>query len=64
MQVEITKKFSKQVSKCKDAKIQAKLHQTITEIMEASGLTRIKNIKKLKGHQSMYRIKIQDYRIG
>lgn len=64
MQIEITKKFGKQVVKCKDSKIRNKLYLLVKEISESPDLTRIKNIKKLKGHQSMYRIRLQDYRIG
>jgi mRNA interferase RelE/StbE len=64
MQVEITKKFGKQVAKCQDLKIRNKLFLIINELSDAPDLTRIKNIKKLKGHHSMYRIRLQDYRIG
>jgi mRNA interferase RelE/StbE len=64
MQVEITKKFGKQVAKCKDGKIRNKLYLVIRELSESSDLTRIKNIKKLKEHHSIFRIRLQDYPIG
>jgi mRNA interferase RelE/StbE len=64
MQVEISRKFGKQVEKCKDFKMRNKLFLVIKEISEASDLNSIKNLKKLKGHHSMYRIRLQDYRIG
>jgi mRNA-degrading endonuclease RelE of RelBE toxin-antitoxin system len=34
------------------------------EIPKFSGLTDIKNIKKLQGYENAYRIKVGDYRIG
>jgi hypothetical protein len=45
MQVEITKKFGKQVAKCKDGKIRNKLYLVIKELSESSDLTRIKTSK-------------------
>jgi mRNA interferase RelE/StbE len=34
------------------------------EIPKLSGLTDIKNLKKLQGYENAYRIKVGDYRIG
>ncbi len=64
MEVEFTRKFGKQVAKCNDSKIRNKLYLIIKEISESPDLNHIKNIKKLKGHHSVYRIRLKDYRIG
>ena len=64
MQIEITHKFRKQVNRLTDKKLKNKIHKLIVEIAKAHNLSEIKNLKKLKGHQSFYRIRMGDYRIG
>jgi mRNA interferase RelE/StbE len=64
MQIEITKKFGKQVEKCHDKKIRSRLSETIQDIVKANSLSELRNVKKLKGYNSYYRIRIGDYRIG
>ena len=64
MQIEITKKFRKQVDKINDQKIRSKLYIVIQEIEKADQLPEIQHLKKIKGHQSYYRIRMGDYRIG
>jgi len=61
MQIEITKKFGKQIEKCQDYSILAKLSKAIDDILKAGRFSEIKNIKKLKGHNDFYRLKIGDY---
>jgi mRNA interferase RelE/StbE len=64
MQIEITKKFGKQFEKCQDYTIRTRLSKTIDDILKARRFSEIKRIKKLKGHNNFYRLKIGDYRIG
>jgi mRNA interferase RelE/StbE len=64
MQIEITRKFGKQIEKCQDYSVRARLSKAIDNILKAEHLSEIKNIKKLKGHNNFYRLKIGDYRIG
>lgn len=64
MQIEITKKFGKQVDKCKDKKIKARLYKIIRNVQIADNISEIKNINKLKGYKDIYRIRMGDYRIG
>ena len=64
MQIEITKKFGKQVDKCQDEKVKAKLSAVIRNIIAAHKLSEIKNLKKLRGHKEFYRIRMGEYRIG
>ena len=64
MQIEITKKFGKQVVKCQDEKVRARLSAFIKTIAAAQNLSEIKNLKKLKGHKEFYRIRMGEYRIG
>jgi mRNA interferase RelE/StbE len=64
MQIEITKKFGKQVDKCQNKKIRAALSKIIRDIQQARNLSEIRNLKKLSGFKNFYRIRISDYRIG
>ena len=64
MQIEITRKFGKQVDKCNDKKMRKSLSAIIKSVIKAEDLSEIKNLKKLKGHKNIYRIRMGDYRIG
>lgn len=64
MQVEFTKKFQKQVISCKDLKIKAEIKNLIEKMIKANSISEIKNVKKLKGHKNIFRIRIGNYRIG
>lgn len=64
MHVEITKKFQKQVSNCNNSKVKTEIKNAIEKMIQASSLMEIRNIKKLKGHKNIFRIRIGDYRIG
>ena len=64
MKVRIDKSFEKDVKKIKDKKLLTKIANTIEEVQTAINSDEIKNIKKLKGSNSYYRIRIGSYRIG
>jgi mRNA interferase RelE/StbE len=64
MIVKIDKVFEKDTDKIKDKKILFKLVDVIEKVREADNLISIKNIKKLKGSNKFYRIRIGDFRIG
>jgi mRNA interferase RelE/StbE len=64
MKIKFESKFSKDLRKIKDQKILSQIKVVINECKLAQTLDDIKNLKKLKGYQSFYRIKIGDYRIG
>lgn len=36
----------------------------VLQMIESERLNELKNIKKLKGHENAYRIRIKDYRLG
>ena len=64
MNVRIDKSFEKDTKKIKDKDLLAKIANTIEQVQASASEKEIKNIKKLKGFQSYYRIRIGDYRIG
>ncbi len=64
MNVRIDKSFEKDTKKIKDNDLLAKIADTIEQVQACANQKEIKNIKKLKGFQSYYRIRIGDYRVG
>ena len=64
MIVLIDKRFEKDTNKINDKSILKKIASCIIEVQNANSLNEVKNLKKLKGFDSEYRIKIGDYRIG
>ena len=64
MKIKFESKFSKDLRKIKDQKLLSQIKTVINECKLAQTLDDIKNLKKLKGYQIFYRIKIGDYRIG
>ena len=64
MNVRIDKSFEKDIKKVKDKKLLTKIANTIEQVQTATNSDGIKNIKKLKGSNSYYHIRIGNYRIG
>lgn len=64
MRVKFLKKFSKDLDKISDQKMLNRIEERIFEIEKASSQNKIKGLKKLKGFNSAFRIRIGSYRIG
>jgi mRNA interferase RelE/StbE len=64
MEIKIEKSFQKDTRKIKDKTVLQKVANTIANVQRAQNLDEIKNLKKIKGTTSMYRIRIGDYRLG
>jgi len=64
MQVEFLSSFSKDLDKIKSKKLKKSIISVIEKIEQANSLNEVANVKKLAGHQSAYRIRIGDYRLG
>ncbi len=64
MIVEFDKSFAKSIDKVKDKSLLAKIETTITELEIAQTIQEIKNLKKLTGFKSYYRIRLGAYRLG
>jgi mRNA interferase RelE/StbE len=56
--------FLRDIKKIRDQKISDNLAKIIKKIKQTNDLSALGNIKKLKGHPSAFRIKINDYRLG
>ncbi len=64
MKVEFKSSFAKDLKKVKDTDLKARVKQVIELVEKAKSLQEIKDIKKLKGDDRYYRIRIGDYRVG
>jgi len=64
MQVDFTKRFSRQLDREHDTVLLDKLRTVVSMVMDAATVQDILGLKKMKGHPSAYRIRLGDYRIG
>ena len=64
MEIKIDKSFQKDTRRIKDKSILQRVANTIANVQRAKNLEDIKNLKKIQGSNSMYRIRIGDYRLG
>jgi len=64
MEIKIDKSFQKDTKKIKDKTTLQKVANTIANVQRARNLDEIRNLKKIKGTTSMYRMRIGDYRLG
>ncbi len=64
MTVKIDKSYEKDTDKIRDQKLLLRIAEVIDGIKTCNKTEEIKNLKKLKGGNEYYRIKIGDYRIG
>ena len=64
MQIELTRKFQKQVESYKDLHIRSKVLHIIEEVSASGNMNGFNNLKKLSGSKNSYRIRSGNYRIG
>ena len=64
MIVEFKKPFLKELKKLKNKSLKNSIFDCIVQVESAKNIAQIKNLKKLSGYDSHYRIRIGDYRIG
>ena len=64
MQIELTRKFQKQVSNCADQRIRLKILAIIKSVTASESMTGFPYLKKLTGYKNSYRIRLGSYRIG
>jgi len=64
MKVSFLSKFNRDLDRIHLTSVRKSIIKVIGEVKGASELTQIRNLKKLKGFKSAYRIRMGDYRIG
>ena len=65
MKTEYLPSFTKDLRKLKKTSIYSEIKNLVFQtIPDCQDITEIRDIKKIKGHNNAYRIRIGDYRIG
>jgi mRNA interferase RelE/StbE len=64
MKVKFNRKFLSDIKSIKDKKIKEQIKNVIIQLEEAQNLSLVKNVIKIHGYSSFYRIRIGDYRMG
>lgn len=64
MKVKFEASFEKDLRKINDKKVFQKVKSIIEEVKTANAVYSVKHLKKLRGYDTFYRIKLSDYRIG
>jgi mRNA interferase RelE/StbE len=64
MIVKVSKIFDKELSKINDQKLKKSVFEIIKLVQQVNDIRGIPQLKKLKGHQNFYRIRLGQYRAG
>ncbi|PZO37717.1 MAG: plasmid stabilization protein [Shackletoniella antarctica] len=64
MKVEFRKTFEKDLKKINDKSLLVKIKSTVNSVEDTASLDDVANLKKLKGNEGYFRIRIGDYRLG
>ena len=56
--------FERDLKKIRDRRLLKRVKETIYEVKKSGNLSEIRNLNKMKGYKTFYRIRIGDYRIG
>jgi mRNA interferase RelE/StbE len=64
LNVEFRASFARDLKRVKDEKLKARVREVIDRVEQAQSLQEVENLKKLRGGDRYYRIRIGDYRIG
>jgi len=64
LKVQFQESFLKDVEALGDSAIKKRVRKAIAQAEQAAALKDIRNLKKLKGGDEYYRIRIGDYRLG
>ncbi|MAY82662.1 MAG: plasmid stabilization protein [Flavobacteriales bacterium] len=64
MILQVDKSFEKDIKKQKDPSLNKRVLKLIEKLQKNDSIDQISSIKKLAGEESLYRIRIGDYRIG
>jgi mRNA interferase RelE/StbE len=64
LKTDFKKSFTKDLKKIREQDLKKRVATAIKRAEEAKSLRKVENIRKLRGSDRYYRIKIGDYRIG
>ena len=64
MNTAFRKSFTRDLKKIKNLEVLDRVRQVIQEVEAATALTEIRDLKKMSGTASFYRIRVGEFRIG
>lgn len=64
MNIRFESKFAKDLQRISDGRLLKAVKELVLACKEAESLSEISQVKKLKGYDTFYRVRIGDYRIG
>lgn len=64
MNVRYEARFERDLRSIRNKNLLQRIRNVINEVKKAENTHQISNLKKLKGYETFYRIKLSDYRIG
>jgi mRNA interferase RelE/StbE len=64
MILEYERSFNKDLKKITDEKLKLDIAKLLIKLKKIPSISGIKNLKKMTGYQTYYRIRMGDYRIG
>jgi len=64
LKVEFRSSFAQDLRKVREAELKRRVRETIELVERAQELQEVRDIKKLRGSDRYYRIRVGDYRIG
>jgi len=64
VKVEFRRTFEKDLKKINDRSLLVKIKSTVNSVEDTASLDDVANLKKLKGNEGYFRIRIGDYRLG
>ncbi len=64
MKVEFKRSFAKDLERVRDKNLRERVRHTIEQIEEAQTLEDIGNVRRRRGGEEYYRIRVGDYRLG
>lgn len=64
MKVAFRSSFLKDINRIKDRKVRDKVDGLLDKAKSCNSIDELDNVKKLKGNQNFYRIRIGNYRVG
>lgn len=64
MNIKFEFRFEKDIKVIKNRNLLVKLNQIILNCKQAETLGQINSLKKLRGYDTLYRIRLGDYRVG
>jgi mRNA interferase RelE/StbE len=64
LKIEFKRSFVKDLERVRDKALRERVKETIEQVERAQALQEMENVKKLRGGERYYRIRIGDYRLG